>query len=666
MSIVADRIRRLDTQIDNFQLATTRSVSASGLGLAAEPSDTLTSDVGSSFKAIARSLETTSSRPLLKKRRLQSLLVQVEDAESSQSRSEDEEDLKWLIIAKAAVQTYGLILTALFEQTVPITDEIWYWEDVLGSYHGTAIYALQTSPLRILDQAKDVYNDATERYSSWANGEAEVNIERASESISRRWRRFYTLVRESVHERSLAQARMRVLSPFALCRTEARQKQAGLRRLRELSTSALGLLVDEGFSFGQVDFDSMSNKESESPPLQNQEWRGTVAKSIALMESVLRNVTTLEVPTNDFEDNVFTAVEDDSSIMALTPEGNSPSDSDSDSATDLLVHKLITILDVHLPFQTQASSSLLSTYGRPSRFIRYWIPSTLLLLSGSTLLRIITSHQAEITTWAKELGTTCLDFWANWVISPVKKLIGTIRHDSSSEVAIMSRDSLRADRESLERMVVDFAVDHPSNGSSSSSSLTSPELAEIRAKVKEGDLTPVLRAYEHDLQKPFVGTLRGDLIRALLIQIQKTKVDVEVAISGIDSLLKSQELVFGFVGLTPGLLITFSLATYLRNLLGRRKYRLGGRRKGDCLRLLRNIDDILDSAVPTQNAMLSYRDHGMLLCEVQVLRQKAVIPEPQARDFAVDVAKLCDVGIGVERQRCVLKRIRWAYKTWLR
>jgi hypothetical protein len=46
-----------------------------------------------------------------------------------------------------------------------------------------------------------------------------------------------------------------------------------------------------------------------------------------------------------------------------------------------------------------------------------------------------------------------------------------------------------------------------------------------------------------------MGTVRGDLVRALLIQIQKTKVDVEVAISGIDTLLKSQELVFGWVQL---------------------------------------------------------------------------------------------------------------------
>ena len=106
----------------------------------------------------------------------------------------------------------------------------------------------------------------------------------------------------------------------------------------------------------------------------------------------------------------------------------------------------------------------------------------------------------------------------------------------------MSKNSLVADRASLERMVIDFVRDRPDP---SQSTFTAEDTAAISNAVKEGDLTPVLKAYERDLRAPFSGTVRGDLVRALLIQIQKTKVDVEVAISGIDSLLKSQELVFG-------------------------------------------------------------------------------------------------------------------------
>jgi nuclear-control-of-ATPase protein 2 len=97
----------------------------------------------------------------------------------------------------------------------------------------------------------------------------------------------------------------------------------------------------------------------------------------------------------------------------------------------------------------------------------------------------------------------------------------------------------------------------------------------------------VLRAYERDLQKPFMGTVRGDLVRALLIQIQKTKVDVEVAIGGIDSLLKSQELLFGLIGLTPGILISFAAFRGLNNLFGSRKGIRQNQKQGQTIRLLR-------------------------------------------------------------------------------
>ncbi len=99
---------------------------------------------------------------------------------------------------------------------------------------------------------------------------------------------------------------------------------------------------------------------------------------------------------------------------------------------------------------------------------------------------------------------TARDFWFNWVVEPVRKIVSTIRHDSTSEIAIMSRDSLKADRESLERMVVDFAIDNP-NLAVGGTSLSDLEIAEIRAKVKEGDVTPVLKAYERDLRKPLEG-----------------------------------------------------------------------------------------------------------------------------------------------------------------
>ena len=82
----------------------------------------------------------------------------------------------------------------------------------------------------------------------------------------------------------------------------------------------------------------------------------------------------------------------------------------------------------------------------------------------------------------------------------------------------------------------------------------------------------------------------------------------------------------------------------------------------------RNIDRILTACKPANNGMLSYKDHGLLLCEIHVLRSHArkVLPGETHREFLEDVNDLADIRMGIGRQREVVKRIRWAYSRWLR
>ena len=469
------------------------------------------------------------------------------------------------------------------------------------------------------------------------------------------WREFYHMVQESIRERSTLDIQSRLLTPLSKSRSEIRTKQANLRRLREMSASGLGVLMDEGLAFPEVE-EGVYNAESA------QEWKGVVERSVALMDTVLLHVTSVSHhhSVSDFEDSVFACVEDDPEISAASRNGTT-------SQPARLAKRLQKILGEHIPSHINSQRSLKSQYGRPGVITRYWIPATALLLSSTTILRILINRKAEILQWIRELGQTVQDFWMNWVVEPTTKVIKTIRHDEDSEVALMSKASLQGDRESLERMVVDFAIDNPNSTGQGGAPLTETQIAEIRQGVKEGDLTPVLRAYEKDLRKPFVGTIRGDLIRTVLIQVQKTKVDVEVALSGIDALLKSQELVFGFLGLTPGILVTVSVTRYLRTVFSRRAGRRGAKEGGRLLSVLRNIDRILGSAQTGQSGVLGYKDHGLLMCEVHVLRERAksAIPGAQRRAFLEDVGEVEDVSLGVGRQMRAVERIRWAYGRWL-
>jgi nuclear control of ATPase protein 2 len=66
--------------------------------------------------------------------------------------------------------------------------------------------------------------------------------------------------------------------------------------------------------------------------------------------------------------------------------------------------------------------------------------------------------------------------------------------------------------------------------------------------------------------------------------------------------------------------------------------------------------------------LLSYKDHGLLLCEVHVLRKRAaqVLPGSVQREFLEDINDLMDIRIGIDRQIRVLERMRWAYSKWLK
>ena len=55
-------------------------------------------------------------------------------------------------------------------------------------------------------------------------------------------------------------------------------------------------------------------------------------------------------------------------------------------------------------------------------------------------------------------------------------------------------------------------------------SYSSEQLADLAGKIRQGDLTPVLKVYEEDLKSPIKSALGGSLIRSMLIQVQKAKV----------------------------------------------------------------------------------------------------------------------------------------------
>ncbi|CAH0048871.1 unnamed protein product [Clonostachys solani] len=666
MSLVSDQVRRLDAYLDRLPVISAEASSDEG-GYEAEDQSFSIADAFAAphlnrLLRIVQSFGTAGSQDaLLSTSRIKALLTksgipeQPLKVNEASVKSPYENEVEWLLVSKATIQLYGVILNTLLDQIIPLSNDIWYWDEILSSYSYSSLYTVQISPVRFWAWSQDVYITAHARFSSATSlGSTSDFVDSTRSRLSREWSQFYTIVRDSIRERSFSNIQRKVLSPVAFSRAEARRKQAQLKKLREITASGLGVLMDEGLQF-EIDDD-----KSHMVIQDHHDLKGVVERSVALMDMILAEVSHLDISVNDFEDKVFAGVEEDPELSVHVE------DTITSNRPTILARRLLSIIDEVLPQHQIAMKKLTTENGRPSLLVRYWLPGVVGLLSSTTILKILVNRKAEIITWIAELGSTVRDFWLNWVIEPTHKVIRTIRHDETSEIAIMSRDSLKADRESLERMVVDFAIDKP-HFAVESSSLSDAQISEIRSKVAEGDVTPVLKAYEKDLRSPFVGALRGDLVRSLLIQVQKTKVDLEVAMTGIDSLLKSQELVFGFVGLTPGILVSIGLFQYFRGVFGGRSGRQQVRKAGHAVRVLRNIDRILAEARPTESNVLSYKDHGLLLCEVHLLRNLAhrLMPREIEREFLEDLDDLANIK-GIQVQQKALERLRWAYLRWLR
>jgi nuclear-control-of-ATPase protein 2 len=141
-----------------------------------------------------------------------------------------EHELEWLLLGKATTQAYGQVLNTILEQTIPLEDDLWYWDDILSTYRFAGLYSIQTSPVRLWKWSQEIYHDVRSKGGQVAHG----------------WSQFYGLVKNAVQERSIANIQRRVVSPLALVRNEGRRKRATLRKIRLVNANALGVLLGEG------------------------------------------------------------------------------------------------------------------------------------------------------------------------------------------------------------------------------------------------------------------------------------------------------------------------------------------------------------------------------------------------------------------------------------
>ncbi|EKM51872.1 uncharacterized protein PHACADRAFT_177281 [Phanerochaete carnosa HHB-10118-sp] len=319
------------------------------------------------------------------------------------------------------------------------------------------------------------------------------------------------------------------------------------------------------------------------------------------------------------------------------------------------------LADSILPQHITSHDEQVSKHGlrKPSRLTRYW-PRLVFLpplaLFGIRWLYHSRDSLEQTTVYVVE---TLKSFWNDWLLGPLKEVVKTVRA-GSDEGVIITKESVNADLESLERMALALAREKLN--------YTPEQMTALSQQVRHGDLTSVMRIYEDDIRSPLKSAIGGTLLRTLLVQVQKAKVDIDQALSGIDKLLKSQELTFAFVGVAPAMTLVYITGQYLKTLWsgskGRGRYG-GGRRRARVWSMMRRIERLLLSSSISQTDTgyhaIDSRTSGLLLLLTTRLRSYAEICLPTnsrlRAGFLDDVSDLENSALGRNEKLRIVDRM---------
>ncbi|GAA6012507.1 hypothetical protein JCM11491_004355 [Sporobolomyces phaffii] len=444
------------------------------------------------------------------------------------------------------------------------------------------------------------------------------------------------------------------LSPLALTRHEIAERRTDIKRRREELASKIGemTLTTSSSTLGSHLINPKSRADQPNRPTDEQEI------SLASLLSPANHDDSDSAPTHaEIRSATWSTLRHLDSL--LTPSSASPTMESTptppDAPSDLAL-SLLYLLSVTFPAHTSNFRSTVAPLHKPSFLTRSWPYLLSVPIVTALTARTIYNNRQSLITYAVDGVETAKRFVIDWVIEPVKKILETVR--GGETMALMGRDSLRSDLESLERMVVDFAKDEYH--------LSRPELDVLAERVRSGDLTTVLKAWEQDIKSPIRSAVGGSLIRTLLIQVQKVKVDVALAMDGIEKMLKSQQLTFGFVGVAPSMLILVAFGRWARNMTrsdGGAKRKAEERKK--CWMVVRQLDLLLSPPRPSQTLTAS-TTQGLVLLSLSSLRSYAYSRQFPSRDtqllasFLEDVRALEDLGAraGKEERKILVERLR--------
>lgn len=161
----------------------------------------------------------------------------------------------------------------------------------------------------------------------------------------------------------------------------------------------------------------------------------------------------------------------------------------------------------------------------------------------------------DLENWVKASAKAVQSAWSSHVIEPLENLQGELFNTFRRRPSIVSIEEYEADRDSLRRMLEEFKEDMQKKKKTAPSVVAVSTPAQTNEdSVLEG-MEVMMHSYESELKRPIKNLVAGDLMRSLLIQVQKMKVDTESAMLEIDQILKANELSISLVAAIPAFIM---------------------------------------------------------------------------------------------------------------
>ncbi|XP_051142694.1 protein DGS1, mitochondrial isoform X2 [Andrographis paniculata] len=215
-----------------------------------------------------------------------------------------------------------------------------------------------------------------------------------------------------------------------------------------------------------------------------------------------------------------------------------------------LVYENLRRLDSYL-------SVLVSKHRKPRKVTLYWIRYSCGILGVSVCSLWLLRHSklmgsSDIDNWIREAKDSAKSFWNDHVEQPVlsirDELFETFR---KRQKGAMEREEVQLTADSLHRTLLAFS--EQTTGKRFPENTSDQEMLEI-----------VMTRYEKELMHPIQGLVGGELVRALLIQVQKLKLDIEEAMLELDQILRANEINFAILAALPAFFISLALAMLVR------------------------------------------------------------------------------------------------------